>query len=70
MNRAKNRKKGWQNPEKGRKKEALIHQVAKLEKILKKTKKVLKKGLTNEKECGILIGRHGEGDQTETSMDP
>ena len=40
------------------------------EKNLKKIKKSSKKGLTNEKECGILIGRHGEGDQTETSMDP
>ena len=66
----KKKEKGWQNPEKSRKKEALIHQVAKFEKNLKKIKKSSKKGLTNEKECGILIGRHGEGDQTETSMDP
>ena len=33
-----------------------------LQKTLKKMQKTSKKGLTNEKEYGILIGRHGTGD--------
>ncbi len=39
-----------------------FHHFANFEKNLKKSKKTSKKGLTNEKEYGILIGRHGTGD--------